>query len=355
MLYDSPVTGARRPRSRRLPAALAIALVCAGLLALGAAQSFGDHLPPACTSNNQQGTLCVTVSDTPDPVAYSSLDGNSTFLKYQVVLSNASRSNLSHVGLSDALPTETEFVRVTTSQGTCANSGQTVTCALGSVPKRQSATVDIVVTAPSTADPDAPDITITNVATGSFDENFSDQSGGKQDTISYSEPTTVSRTAGATFVPAGHSGKVDTDPGQSQYANATIPNVSSDVVAAIELLAPDAFCSDGTIRIGNKTYICRDGGFVSASVLNAANNSHYQNSQQPLVFHLRWNASLVSSKQTVRNFVVFYVPDGSSQVTVIDTRCNAGATNLPCVRNITPLADGSISADLVRPDNGHMR
>jgi uncharacterized repeat protein (TIGR01451 family) len=362
MLDHSPVIRALRARSR-LSAALAIALGSAAILAFGSAQSFGDHAPPACTSNNQQGTLCVSVSDTPDPVAYSSFDGNSTFLSYHVELSNTGGSNLSHVGLEDTIPTETGFFSASPSQGTCSHSGQTVTCALGSLSRGQEATVDIVVTAPATSDPNPPDITITNVAEGSFDENFNDQqNGGKQDTVTYSEPTTVSKTAGSTFVPAGETGIVGTDPGATQQGIATIDlsGVSTDVLASLNLLPPDTFCVNGVFKPpgSKKTYVCRNGAFVSASVLNADTGTHYTNTQRPLVFHLRWNASLVSSKQTVKNFVVFYQPDGSSQVQVITQRCDSGnpPANLPCLRNISKnKADGSWSVDLFRPDNGHMR
>jgi uncharacterized repeat protein (TIGR01451 family) len=359
MLDHSPVIRALRARRRRMSAALAIALGSAAVLAFGSAQSFGDHAPPACTSNNQQGTLCVSVSDTPDPVAYSSFDGNSTFLSYQVELSNTGNSNLSHVGLQDTLPTGTGFVRTTTSQGTCSRSGQTVTCALGSLSKGQEATVDIVVTAPATSNPNPPDITITNAAEGAFDENFNDQpNNGKQDTVTYSEPTTVSKTAGSTFIPAGDTGKVGTDPGATQQGTATISEVLNDVVASINLLSPDTFCVNGQVKIGKKTYVCRDGAFVSASVLNAADETHYSSPQHPLVFHLRWNATLTSSKQTVKNFVVFYQPDGSSQLQVISARCDTGnpPTNLPCLKNVNKnKTDGSWSVDLFRPDNGHMR
>src|SRR5439155_6968541 len=108
--------------------------------------------------------------------------------------------------------------------------------------------------------------------------------------------TTVSNTAGQTYVPTGHSGKVGTDPSQLEYANATIPDVSTDVVGSIQVLAPDDFCVDGTVTIGHKNYICRTGGFVEVSVLNAATGNGYSNAQNPLVFHLRWDAGLVSSK-----------------------------------------------------------
>jgi uncharacterized repeat protein (TIGR01451 family) len=381
MLYDSPVTGARTARKRRLPVVLALALVCAGLLAFGAVQSFGNHLPPACTSNNQQGTLCVTVSDTPDPVAYSGLNGNSTFILYHVELSNGGKSNLSHVGLEDTLPAGTGFFSATPSQGTCSRSGQTVTCALGSLSKGQVATVDIVVTAP-VGTSNSNDITITNVAEGSFDENFNDQpnsAGGKVDTITYSEPTTVSKTAVSTFVPKDQTGTVSTDVTQTQTGKATL-HPSANVLAKLGLVTPTAgdpfstFCpSTGQVKIGNKTFVCRQGGYIEAAVtcttvpapkpcvLRSDGLVHYSDPANPNVYLLQWAGSLVPSNQTVKNFVVFYQPDGSTSladVIVISNRCDAGnpPANQPCLRNISEnKADGSWSVELVRPDNGHMR
>jgi uncharacterized repeat protein (TIGR01451 family) len=358
----------RRARSLTLamrisPVAALSALVAAALIAFsGTAQGASE----ACTTNTQQGTLCVSITDTPtvvngvpvgDPVAYSSFDGNVTYVDYGIVVSNQStHSSLSHVGLIDTLPDGTSFVSATSSVGSCSAAGQTVTCPIGSMKKGQSATIEIVVTAPATAATNPPDITITNTATAAFDERFNDQTGGKQDTATATETTTVSKTAGTTFVPAGHSGKVDTDPAGEQYANTLVPDASTDVLATIRLLPPDNFCVDGTVRIGNKTYVCRDGGFVDVTVVNADTGGHYSNTQHPLVFHLRWAASLVSGKQTVKNFVVFYQASDGAPTQVFDTRCNATASNTPCLRNIAEdPTDGSWSVDLVKPDNGHMR
>jgi uncharacterized repeat protein (TIGR01451 family) len=339
-----------------------IALVCAAFTALTlfALFAFGGSAqgaPEACTTNNQQGTLCLSQTDTPDPVAYSSFDGNVTYLKYDITVRSQSRSsNLSHVELTDTIPDGTSLVSATSSRGTCSAAGQVVTCPLGSFKKGQQATAEIDVTAPATALTDPPDITITNTASAAFDERFSDQTGGKQDTVTVNEPTTVSKTASQTFVPTGHSGKVDTDPAKDQYANVSIPNASTDVFAKLQLLAPDTFCSaDGTVRISNKNYICRQGGFVDASVVDADTGQRYTNSQNKLVFHLRWAAGLVSSRQTVRNFVVFYQADGGGPVQVFGNTCNASASNAPCVEHVNLADDGSLSADFVKDSNGHMR
>jgi uncharacterized repeat protein (TIGR01451 family) len=338
-------------------ARVGVALILLGLLALFALNDSARAASEACTTNNQQGTLCVSVADTPDPVAYSSFDGNLTFLKYDVVISNRSRSSsLSHVGLTDTIPDGTSLVSATSSRGSCSAAGQVVTCPLGALKKGQQATAEIVVTAPATALTNPLDITITNTAAVAFDERFNDQTGGKQDTAMANETTTVSKTAGQTFVPAGHSGKVDTDPALDQYANALIPSASTDVLATLKLLAPDSFCNeDGTVRISNKNYICRQGGFVDASVVDADTGQRYTNSQHPLVFHLRWAPGLVSDRQTVRNFVVFYQGGSGSPVQVFGDTCNASRSNLPCLDNVAEAADGSWSVDLIKSDNGHMR
>jgi uncharacterized repeat protein (TIGR01451 family) len=350
----------RSHATRVFSARIALGFVASAAFIAIALFGFGDSAQgasEACTTNNQQGTLCVSVTDTPDPLAYSSFDGNVTYLDYDIVVSNQSRSSsLSHVGLTDTLPNGTSLVRATSSRGSCSAAGQAVTCPLGSFKKGQQATAELVVTAPATALADPPDITITNMATVAFDERFNDQAGGKQDSATASETTRVSKTAGQTFVPAEHSGKVDTDPAREQYANALIPNASRDVVATLQLLAPDSFCSaDGTVRISNKTYICRQGGFVDASVVDADTGQRYANTQHPLVFHLRWRPGLVSDRQRVRNFVVFYQAGDGAPVQVFSDRCNASASNTPCLRNISEAADGSWSVDLVKPDNGHMR
>jgi uncharacterized repeat protein (TIGR01451 family) len=337
-----------------LGAAASAALLMLALYALGGNAQADSR---ACTTNNQQGTLCVSVKDTPDPVAYSSFDGNVTYLKYDITVTNESRSSsLSHVGLTDTIPEGTSLVSATSSRGSCSTAGQVVTCPLGAFKKGQQATVEVVVTAPETADPDAPNITITNTASGTFDERFSDQNGGKQDTATASETTAVSRTAGQTFVPQGRDGKVDTDPSKNQYANALVPAASTDVLATIKLRDPEPFCIDGTVRIGNKNYICRDGVFVDVSVVEADHPGvKYSNTEDPLVFHLRWTADLVSDKQTDRNFVVFYRTGTTAPIQVFDQRCNAAQSNLPCLDHIDEAANGAWSVDLVKADNGHMR
>jgi hypothetical protein len=385
MLYDSPVT--RPHRRRSLYAAFAGILATTIVVLLTAAPGFGASGPQSCTSNNQQGRLCLTLSSSPDPVAYSTATGNS-YLKYTALLRNDGNSNLSHVGLRfETLPAGTTLFRVTPSQGSCPNFDFPVQCALGSLGGGDTATVEVVITAPLAPSADPPDglISLTNVF-AAFDENFNDQNGGKQDTILYAcaqtgcaipSLDTVVKASAETFIPQGGTGEVNTDPDPTlkQHGKATIDQPSTDVFATLDLVITSnptdplntSFCpSNGQVKIGKKVYVCRQGGYIAASVTCATTpppsqctgQGHYIDPNRPLKFHLIWAASLVSSKQSVKNFVVFYQPDGSSQVQVIDARCGPGnpPTNLPCIRNISKnQVDGSWSVDLFRPDNGHMR
>jgi hypothetical protein len=347
----------RRIRLGGRPRALvALGISVGAVMAFGSATASANHVDPACTANQQQGRLCLTVSDTPDPVSYSTFDGNISYIDYRAVATNESTgSNLSHVGVTEELPAGTTVVRVTSTGGTCSVSGQTVSCDVGSLRSGQSVVVDVVVTSPATLDPNPLPSVITNAVSASFDELLSDQNGGKQDTVAYSETTTVSDTAGQTYIPAGHSGKVGTDPAASQYGSATVTNATADVLAVLEVLATDAFCVDGRVKIGRTRYICRDGGFVDVSVVNAGTGATYTSPNAPLVFQLRWDADLVSGRQTVKNFVAFYESAPGATTQVVKTRCNGAGTNLPCLRNITELADGSWSAELLRSSNGRMR
>lgn len=340
-----PLDGGEAGRRRigLFATALVLAVTVTGVVL--AMPSSAELDPPGlCTQNQQQGKLCLTtVKDIPDPFAYSEADS----IIYRAVLTNASTSSkLSHVVLTEELTAGT-VSSATSTPGACSHSGHLATCAIGSMAPGDTAVIEVVVTPPATADSGE----IQNLISASFDERFSDQNGGKQDTVSYTESTTLWQA----FVGAGETAQVDTDPDEQQYANTTI-NPSTDVLANMDLLGPDNFCVKGTVKLGKKTYVCRSGGFFELSVVDANDPSqHYRDPEFPLISELKWNGSLSSAKQTSKNFVVFYQADGSSQIQVISTSCNTDLSNLPCLMNITKLAGGGWSVELVKADNGRMR
>jgi hypothetical protein len=339
-------------RTRRaLSLAGGFAAVIGALAVLGTGSGLADHELRVCAAK-QGKKLCVQLSDTPDPVAYSVFDGNSTWLSYQASMTNAGTSKLAKVRLKQTLPAGARLREVSSSRGECSGRPRRVVCKVGSLKKGKTVTADIVVSVPASTDPDPEDKTLESAATGSFRGS---SGRGKRPAATYVETTTVSKSAGQTYVPAGASGKVGTDPDQSQYANSLIPNASVDVLAAIDVAPADDFCRDGQVKLHDRRYVCRDGGFVEASVTNAVTGETYSNPESPLVFHLSWDAPLVSHRQTVRNFVVFYQADDAAPVEVFCKRCNEPASNAPCLRNITQHEDGGFSVDLVKADNGRMR
>jgi hypothetical protein len=349
------------PARSRVAAVLALGIAAA---LFGTTRGSASHVPEACTTNTQNARGCVTVSDTPDPVAYSAFDGNVTYLRYRAVVTNRSQSGtLSHVRLTEDLPAGTTCVGATTTKGTASCSGQSATASIGQLKRGATATVDVEVTAPATADPNPPDTTITNATTVTFSSNNPNDP-GKDVSATYSETTTVSQDAGQTYCPAGQpSCQVDTETGRAQYGNVRIPNASTDLLATIDLVPgpPEFVCDRGkvTLPIGNgtKSFVCRTGDWVQASVTDVNSGTTYFNSTDPLVAHLLADADSVPTNQSKRNFVVFYQATPGAPIVVIGDqdgeRCPSAS--LPRICNITEEADGSWSVDLFRADNGRMK
>ncbi|MDJ0911283.1 MAG: outer membrane beta-barrel protein [Woeseiaceae bacterium] len=93
----------------------------------------------------QNADLAVTKSDSPDPV----VEGQS--LTYTIVVTNNGPGDANNVTLTDPLDQLVTFVSATPTQGTCAENMGTVTCSLVSIANGATATVTIVVTAPTPA------------------------------------------------------------------------------------------------------------------------------------------------------------------------------------------------------------
>ncbi len=111
-----------------------------------------NNAASATTTVDPVADLSLTNSDAPDPV----LSGNE--LTYTLAVNNAGPASAPSTSLSDTLPAGQTFVSATTTQGSCARSGNTVICALGTLASGANATVTIKV---NTGAPD----TITNDAT----------------------------------------------------------------------------------------------------------------------------------------------------------------------------------------------
>ena len=88
--------------------------------------------------------VLVNQSDSPDPVPSGGI------LTYTMVVSNNGPDDATGVVLTDTIPAGTTFVSRATTKGSCAGT-TAITCTIGALANGESATVTIVVTAPTSA------------------------------------------------------------------------------------------------------------------------------------------------------------------------------------------------------------
>ncbi len=281
------MTSTRALPARGLAWLLAILVPLLGASLVGVASASTESA--VCTEDG----ICVTVTDSPDPVAPSDSAGSATYIAYHATVTNTAKKYQKKTKLIEVLPVGSSFVPSGSSAG-CAASGRIVICTIGTLDKGASVVRDVVATAPTTQGTATNVVTITHY---DFDED---------DTASVNETTTVSDQSGATYVPAGTKASVSTPPDPNQSGTVTIYPQTFSTTAKMSLLAPNegpAFnCILGQITLQGGVYPCRSGSWVLAEVPGTFN--------PPLEFKLRWSAALSSLFQTEDNFVVFYARIG---------------------------------------------
>ena len=106
-----------------VPRLIGIAAAALVLIVLVAVSTGGAAAAPGPTD------LSISKTDSPDPV----VQGNN--LTYTITVSNIGAMDATGVTVTDNLPSasDTDFVSVTTSAGTCQHTGNSVTCDLGQV------------------------------------------------------------------------------------------------------------------------------------------------------------------------------------------------------------------------------
>ncbi len=119
--------------------------------ALASAQNFSGEPP----SEPGKPDVAISKIDSPDPV----VPGGE--LTYLITVQNVSGTTANDVVITDPLPAGTSFISCVVSQGSCAESGGTVTANIGTLAPGASAVLTLKVSAPQ-GDPCGP---ITNVAT----------------------------------------------------------------------------------------------------------------------------------------------------------------------------------------------
>ena len=95
--------------------------------------------------DQQPADLRLGMSDSPDPVLVNQA------ISYSLIIDNLGPDDATDVVLLDTLPAAVTFQSAISSQGSCSESGGTVTCNLGMIANAANATVDVIVTAPPSA------------------------------------------------------------------------------------------------------------------------------------------------------------------------------------------------------------
>jgi uncharacterized repeat protein (TIGR01451 family) len=96
-------------------------------------------LAAAPSAASADADLSITKVASPEPVLVNEL------LTYTITVQNSGPADAATVQVIDTLPTGVTFDSATPSQGTCSEATGTITCALGTLPNAQSATVEIKV------------------------------------------------------------------------------------------------------------------------------------------------------------------------------------------------------------------
>jgi uncharacterized repeat protein (TIGR01451 family) len=109
-------------------------------------ESSSDNLVPNANGgifahdDRPTADLSVAKSDSPDPAT------KGASLTYSIVVTNNGPGSAADVQLTDSLPATVQFVSATSTAGSCAQTGGTVSCNLGDLNNEASVTVTIVVT-----------------------------------------------------------------------------------------------------------------------------------------------------------------------------------------------------------------
>ena len=338
---------ARRGLARVTVAALvAGGLLVTGLGGAGVAVAEDSPCPPP--SGRQ---LCVSVTHTPLEVSAATAAGQ-TFVSYTVTLRNVGKSELTQTTVAACLvsgsgngsdcgppPPGASFYSAVASAGNCTIDGAAARCLIGNLRSGAMATVDLVSRAPTEGG------AFRNVISTTVKERGSDtpRPDPQADTITVSEPVTTLAFGGpraSTFLPAGIGTQLlAADEGQSGQSK--IPAQHGDLTAELAITDDPPF-------VCPEDEICRGGGWVNATIPGTFD---------ALQFVLRWPDEFVLSKQTEKNFALFYIACDTCALEIIRTRCSSAtpsASERPCLWNVRDLGREGFEATLISSHNGKM-
>lgn len=322
-----------------------------GALALGSlGGAAGSPAAVACISPQDGPNVCLSVGHAPDGASISTA-GGARYVSFDASVTNNAKNVVTHATLEIA-PVEAAlgdgfsfFTQASPSAGSCSYkaAAQTIRCTLGKLRSGASADVHLVLRSPAVGG--AADLGFE----ASVDEGPSDQNPnpGKVDTVAVTETVDVSadQSRAATYVP------LDTGMNLSVQENGrsdalSLPPQSFATTAELEFTSTAELpftCPEG--------FVCR----IGAKWLNATIPGSFD---PPAEFDFFWPASQVSPKQTMQNFVLFYVASPGAPLEIISARCGAKVAVVPCLKDIklpkTGPLKGTLSATLVSDHNGRM-
>jgi hypothetical protein len=323
-----------------------------GALALGSLGGAAESpAAVACIPPEDGPNVCLEVSHEPAGPSVSAA-GAVRYVAFDATVTNNASNAVNHATLDIApvaasLGADFSFFRqASPSVGSCSYTAatETIRCLLGKLRSGASVDVQVVVRTPTGAG-EAPLEFVTRVAEGPSDQS---PNPGKVDTVAVTEVVDVGAggSNAVTYVPEDT--EIDLSVQQGGRRDAlSLPPQSFATTAALEFTSTAELpftCPDG--------FVCRIGG---APWLNATIPGTFDPVAE---FDFFWPASQVSSKQTMKNFVLFYLASPGAPLEIISARCGATPPVIPCLKDIVlpkngPLK-GTLSATLVTDHNGRM-
>lgn len=316
-----------------------VVFVVAGLSLPAAASAHSS----TCPGNDPANCLTLAVSHAPSSVS-ASTPLTTTYFSSTVTVTNVAKKEIKHIVVVDTPPSGSAAVSASSTVGSCVV-GAPVKCDIGTLGPGASATLSLAFKSPPSA----------GVATNKVEATFDVAKGlfgwltpKRQSVLAVdSIPVTLIEGTVTSFLPAGIPGDISTSTTADEATTATRPQVAGAIIPAQPAGETVVLKRNPAPFVCPAYKVCRSGEWTEAHIGNA--------SGQPLQFELRWDASLVSHKQTTSNFVIYYRKTLESPTQAINCRCNATASNRPCLKNVKKYADGDFSVVLVRDDNGYMR
>jgi titin len=263
--------------------------------------------------------LSLTKTGSPNPVTVGGT------LTYTITVNNSGPSTATNVTLTDTLPASVTFASATPSQGSCTQSGGTVTCNLGSIADGGSAIVTITVT-PNAAG------TITNTATVSASEsdpNSANNTATATTTVNKADTTT---TVTSTQNPSSY--------GQSVTFTATVSSSGGTPSGTVQfydngsplggpqtLSGGSASVTTSSLSVGSHTITAQYSGDANfngstgtlTQVVNKANTTTTITSANP-------NPSVVGQPYTVSFTVAAQSPGSGTPTGTVTVSDGTGAT-----------------------------